>query len=145
MLNAEMGIITRAGDADRVAGLFFDIDLHSAFSIQHSSLTECRSLHVCRNTGKSSRRFAFHVGLIGTTSDRGIFIGDGQHVKPIALSRTIAPGTTGTFASFRDITLGNDGRVAFIGTLTLGVGGVDLTNNAGIWIGSSYLLARARP
>jgi hypothetical protein len=54
-----------------------------------------------------------------------------------ALTHTIAAGTTGTFASFRDIKLGNDGRVTFIGTLTPGVGGVDLTNNVGIWIGSS--------
>ena len=80
---------------------------------------------------------AFHVGLTGTVSDRGLFVGDGRHTRPIALSRTAAPGTTGTFASFRDIKLGDDGRVAFIGTLTLGVGGVDLTNNVGIWIGSS--------
>jgi hypothetical protein len=43
--------------------------------------------------------------------------------------------------------MGQDGTVAFIGALTLGVGGVDTSNNTGIWIGSSdedlRLVARA--
>jgi hypothetical protein len=42
--------------------------------------------------------------------------------------------------------MGKDGRVVFIGTLTLGVGGVDTSNNIGIWVGTSdsdlHLLAR---
>jgi hypothetical protein len=42
--------------------------------------------------------------------------------------------------------MGNDGRVVFIATLTPGVGGVDLSNNIGIWAGTSetdlHLLAR---
>jgi hypothetical protein len=33
--------------------------------------------------------------------------------------------------------LGNDGRVAFIGTLIPGVGDVDFSNNMGIWVGRS--------
>jgi hypothetical protein len=41
------------------------------------------------------------------------------------------------FESFNDFKLGIDGRVAFIATLTVGVGGVDSSNNKGIWIGSS--------
>ena len=41
------------------------------------------------------------------------------------------------FESFDDFKLGIDGRVAFIGTLALGVGGVDSSNNKGIWIGTS--------
>src|SRR5262249_61107242 len=67
----------------------------------------------------------------------GIFRGDGDRSTTIALAGTIAPGTTGTFNSFGDIKLGNDGRVAFIATLAIGVGGVDSSNNMGIWIGAS--------
>ena len=33
--------------------------------------------------------------------------------------------------------MGDDGRVASIGTLTLGIGGVDVSNNMGIWVGTS--------
>jgi hypothetical protein len=33
--------------------------------------------------------------------------------------------------------LGEDGRVAFIATLTPGIGGVDTTNSKGIWVGTS--------
>ena len=80
---------------------------------------------------------AFHTGLTGGSSNRGIFRGNGQQTTVIALTGTNAPGTTGTFASFGDIKLGNDGRVGFIGTLTMGVGGVDLSNNMGIWVGRS--------
>jgi len=80
---------------------------------------------------------AFLIGLRGGTSDAGIFRGDGRHTTTVALKGTIAPGTTGTFASFGDIVLGVDGQVAFIATLTIGVGGVDTTNNAGIWVGRS--------
>ena len=80
---------------------------------------------------------AFDAGLTGGTSSSGIFRGDGRRTIPIALTGTNAPGTTGTFASFRDFQLLNDGRVAFIATLTIGVGGVNTSNNAGIWIGTS--------
>jgi hypothetical protein len=59
----------------------------------------------------------------------------------------VAPGTTGTFETFGDLKIGKDGSVAFIATLTFGVGGVDLTNNIGIWAGTSetdlHLVARA--
>jgi hypothetical protein len=80
---------------------------------------------------------AFHTGLTNGTRSRGIFRGNGQETTAIALTGTHAPGTTGTFASFEDIKLGHDGRVAFIGTLTLGIGGVDVSNNMGIWVGTS--------
>jgi len=89
---------------------------------------------------------AFAAFLTGGTSRSGIFRGDGATTTPIALEGTPAAGTTGTFASFGDIKIGNDGRVAFIATLTPGVGGVDLSNNIGIWVGTSetdlHLLAR---
>src|SRR6266545_315968 len=80
---------------------------------------------------------AFDARLTGGTSLSGIFRGDGDRTTTIALAGTIAPGTTGTFESFGDIKLGNDGRVAFIATLAVGVGGVDSSNNMGIWIGTS--------
>jgi hypothetical protein len=80
---------------------------------------------------------AFEVFLTGGTSRSGIFRGDGATTTPIALQGTAAAGTTGTFDSFGDLKIGKDGRVAFIATLTLGVGGVDLSNNRGIWVGTS--------
>jgi hypothetical protein len=80
---------------------------------------------------------AFDVLLTGGASRSGIFRGDGVMTTPIALQGTAAPGTTGTFDSFQDMKMGNDGTVAFIGNLTLGVGGVDTSNNMGIWVGTS--------
>jgi hypothetical protein len=89
---------------------------------------------------------AFAAFLKSGTSASGIFRGDGTTTIPIALEGTAAAGTTGTFASFGKITMGNDGRVVFIATLTPGVGGVDQSNNIGIWTGTSetdlHLLAR---
>jgi len=84
-----------------------------------------------------SGEVAFDAGLTGGTSSSGIFRGNGDHTTTVALSGTNAAGTTGTFASFRDMQLLNDGRIAFIATLTLGVGGVNTSNNMGIWIGTS--------
>ena len=80
---------------------------------------------------------AFTARLTGTTSSSGIFRGDGNRTTAIALAATSAPGTTGTFQSFDDIRLAIDGRVAFVATLTVGVGGVNSSNNRGIWIGAS--------
>jgi hypothetical protein len=80
---------------------------------------------------------AFGVTLTGGSSTSGIFRGDGAAATTIALRGTPAAGTTGTFDTFRDIRMGPDGRVAFIATLTIGVGGVDFSNNFGIWIGTS--------
>lgn len=80
---------------------------------------------------------AFDAFMTGGTSNNGIFRGDGQRTTTIALAGTTAPGTTGTFSSFGDIKLLNDGRVAFIASLTVGVGGVNTSNNLGIWIGKS--------
>ena len=80
---------------------------------------------------------AFPALLTGGTSRSGIFRGDGKRTTAMALAGTLAPGTTGTFQSFDNIKLGIDGRVAFIATLTVGVGGVDFSNNMGIWIGTS--------
>ncbi|HEY0765543.1 MAG TPA: choice-of-anchor tandem repeat NxxGxxAF-containing protein [Pyrinomonadaceae bacterium] len=80
---------------------------------------------------------AFAARLTGGTSSTGLFRGDGKSTIPIALVGTNAPGTTGTFATFRDFQLLNNGRVAFIATLTVGVGGVTTANNTGIWVGTS--------
>lgn len=79
---------------------------------------------------------AFNARLTGGTSTSGMFRGNGQNTTTIALQGANAPGTTGTFASFRDYQL-NNGRIAFIATLTVGVGGVNTSNNMGIWIGTS--------
>jgi hypothetical protein len=79
---------------------------------------------------------AFQARLTGGTF--GMFRGNGETTTTLALLGTSAPGTTGTFQSFGDVfALGNDGRVAFVAKLAVGVGGVDLSNNTGIWIGTS--------
>jgi hypothetical protein len=75
--------------------------------------------------------------LTDGASSSGIFRGNGDRTTTIALAGTTAPGTNGTFQSFDDIQLGIDGRVAFIATLEVGLGGVDASNNRGIWIGTS--------
>ena len=80
---------------------------------------------------------AFFVGLTGTASRFGLFRGNSASTTPIALTGSNAPGTTGTFDSFRDFQILNDGRIAVIATLTVGVGGVNTSNNMGIWIGTS--------
>jgi len=90
---------------------------------------------------------AFTVFLTGGGSRSGIFRGDGRTTTTIALEGMAAPGTTGVFDSFEDMTMGDNGRVAFIATLTQGVGGVDTSNNRGIWVGTSpadlHLVARS--
>jgi len=68
----------------------------------------------------------------------GIFRRTGEQTTTIASTGMSAPGTTGMFQSFGDdIRFRNDGAVAFVGTLAIGVGGVDASNNLGIWIGTS--------
>jgi hypothetical protein len=79
----------------------------------------------------------FHARLEGGASSDGIFRGNGEGTATVALAGTIAPGTTGTFEQFFDIELGNDGRVAFIASLVVGEGGVDFSNNMGIWVGTA--------
>jgi hypothetical protein len=79
----------------------------------------------------------FNVGLIGGTSSSGIFRAEKAHTEPIALEGNPAPGTNGTFAAFQNTKMLNDGRFAFIAKLTLGVGDVGISNNMGIWVGTS--------
>jgi hypothetical protein len=79
---------------------------------------------------------AFLAQLTDGTS--GIFMRSGKHTTSVAVSGKHAPGTTGKFQSFGNaFRLGNDGRVAFIAALAPGVGGVNSSNNMGIWVGTS--------
>ena len=79
---------------------------------------------------------AFLSRLTGASS--GVFRGNGKRTTTLALAGTSAPGTTGVFQSFGDVLeLENDGRVAFVAQLATGVGGVDSSNNLGIWVGTS--------
>jgi hypothetical protein len=79
---------------------------------------------------------AYLARLTGDTS--GVFRGNGKHTTAIALSGMSAPGTTGVFQSFGDVfAFGNDGRVAIVAQLASGVGGVDSSNDLGIWVGTS--------
>jgi hypothetical protein len=79
----------------------------------------------------------FDSALADGSSPAGVFLGNGEQTKIIALAGTNAPGTNGTFAAFRNFKLLNDGRVVLIASLTLGVGGVNVSNNLGIWVGTS--------
>jgi hypothetical protein len=79
----------------------------------------------------------FNVGLTGGTNTSGIFRSESVHTEPIALDGNSAPGTTGTFASFQNMKMLNDGRIAFVAQLTLRVGDVGISNNMGIWVGTS--------
>lgn len=79
---------------------------------------------------------AFQSRLTGAFS--GMFRGNGQHTTAVALAGSTAPGTLGIFESFGDVfEFGADGRVTFIARLATGVGGVDSTNNTGMWTGTS--------
>ena len=73
-----------------------------------------------------------------TNGASGIFRGDGNRTTMLAISGMNAPGTAGTFDSFGDLfEIGNDGRVVFTAKLATGPGGVDSSNNTGMWIGTS--------
>jgi hypothetical protein len=79
---------------------------------------------------------AFQARLTDGTT--GMFRGDGKRTTTLALSGNSAPGTTGVFQSFGDVfELGNDGRVAIVAKLAVGVGGVESSNNTGIWTATS--------
>ncbi len=88
----------------------------------------------------------FNVGLTGGTARSGLFRSKNDQVETVALEGSTAPGTAGTFAAFQDMKMMNDGRFAFVAQLTQGVGGVGVSNNTGIWVGTSgkdlRLLAR---
>ncbi|HJY27778.1 MAG TPA: choice-of-anchor tandem repeat NxxGxxAF-containing protein [Pyrinomonadaceae bacterium] len=88
----------------------------------------------------------YDAALTGGGSPRGLFRGDGEQTTTLALVGANAPGTTGTFSSFRSFKLLNDGRVVLVAALTPGVGGVNSSNSLGIWVGTSddnlQLLAR---
>src|SRR6185436_11356065 len=85
------------------------------------------------------------TGLL-TNGAAGLFVGDGRDAVAIALDGQAAP-SGGTFSGCctAPLTLNDRGevafhaglRVAFIATLIPGIGGVDLTNNMGIWVGTS--------
>lgn len=73
-----------------------------------------------------------------TSAFSGMFRGNGKRTTTVALAGTSAPGTSGMFESFSDVfEFGADGRVTFIAKLAIGVGGVDSTNNTGMWTGTS--------
>ena len=79
---------------------------------------------------------AFQARLAGGTF--GMFLGNGRHTTTVALTGTRAPGTAGIFQSFGDLfELENNGRVVFVAKLAVGMGGVDASNNTGVWIGTS--------
>jgi hypothetical protein len=93
-------------------------------------------------------QFAFTANLTGAASTGGVFRGDDASTKAIAVQGAIAPGTNGaTFLGFKDVTMDEDGRVAFVADLTPGVGDTDATNSSGLWMGNSatdlHLVVRA--
>jgi hypothetical protein len=53
------------------------------------------------------------------------------------LSHNDGTGDDGNLFLLRRMKIGENGTVAFIARLAVGVGGVDVTNNMGIWVGTS--------
>ena len=74
--------------------------------------------------------------LRGGKGDNALFGPTGSGLGLIARQGEAAPGTTGVFDSFLGVRLNNAGQIAFRGSLQIGVGGVDETNNVGIWLTS---------
>ncbi|MFT3867908.1 MAG: hypothetical protein QM715_05360 [Nibricoccus sp.] len=79
----------------------------------------------------------FNVDLTGGANPRGLFRKERDRTITVALQGAAAPGTTGTFSDFINAKISKDGTLAILARLTLGVGGVDTTNNMGIWVGTS--------
>jgi len=143
----KLGDVLVLGQFDDGSGLFLRDERDAvaiAVSGDRAPNGETYSSFFGRLTLNDRGQTAFGARLTGGMS--GIFRGDRTTVTPIALKGTTAAGTTGTFDTFGDLQIGKDGSVVFIATLTIGVGGVDASNNVGIWIGTSeadlHLVAR---
>jgi hypothetical protein len=100
-------------------------------------------------------RVAFGAKLTGTTvsgtTNAGIWADDATGTRQLVVqSGAAAPDAAGVptsalFKKFSDPVYSGSNAVAFIGTLTQGTGGVDLTNDTGIWSndgGTLHLVAR---
>jgi hypothetical protein len=80
-------------------------------------------------------RVAFLAQLTG--SGEGIFRRNHNATVTVALLGGAAPGTNGIFLRFDDYKMDEDGNIAILAALVRGAGGVDNTNDEGIWIGTS--------
>ena len=87
--------------------------------------------------------FLATVAGLGITSanNTGIWADSGGARGLVARTGAPAAGVTGgLFATLGDPAYNNNGRVAFLGTLRIGVGGVIAANAAGIWSNASGVL-----
>ncbi len=95
---------------------------------------------VLNNAGQVAYRAVLQTGLGGVISDndQGIW----RDSSLVAREGSQAPGTpTGAvFNSFNTPVLNDAGQVAYEGFLRAGFGGVDITNDAGIWHDNSILV-----
>ncbi|HMO83919.1 MAG TPA: hypothetical protein PKC18_03260, partial [Lacipirellulaceae bacterium] len=76
--------------------------------------------------------------VAGGPSSFGIFVNDGTTAEAVALLGTPAPGTTGLYSSFSNLTfqINDAGLVVFRGALALG-GDVTAANDTGFWFGTN--------
>ncbi len=80
----------------------------------------------------------FSNSLFGSTTQKGIWRGNGIQTIPIVREGDAVPGGNGNFAGFSYIGLNNNGQVAFKGGLTGTSGGS--ADDTGIWRGSGGAL-----
>lgn len=88
-------------------------------------------------------------GVGGVTSDNGSglwLLGDTSHLVARRGSGDVPGVADADFSSFTEYALNEQGQVAILAELEIGVGGVDSTNDGGLWIvdpaGDSWLVAR---
>ena len=80
------------------------------------------------------------VGVGGVTSaaDTGLWVHNGTTSRRVAQESGTAPDSSGTptaavFSSFGNFTISPSGRVAFVGSLLVGTGGVTANDDNGLW------------
>ncbi len=114
----------------------------TVFDLKTGSVSQLR----VRNTDLIAFEATYSPAVIG--SNKGIWVGDPDALSLVALGAGHPPGTPeGTvFLSFDNLSLNDAGQVAFRAELALALGGVDSSNNRGIWatdtLGQLVLIAR---
>jgi hypothetical protein len=120
------------------AGLFIgDGEETKAVALDGQRPPNARADYFALEGYKINNRDEVAFEAILTDGSSGIFRGNGKHTITLGLSGMKAPGTTGRFKSFGDFEFEGDGRIAFVADLVVGEGGVDTSNNLGIWVGTT--------
>lgn len=91
------------------------------------------------NLGQSGLVLAFTAAVLATTA---LGVRAGNDTRTVILAGDQAPGTLAgaVFSGFSSPTLNSSGQVAFNASLQFGQGGVDETNNSGLWVENDGVL-----